>query len=70
MNTSVSEHTYHLRGLSTDQKPILEKLSNGSSFLEIDTGKFYTILKYLIVFYTIKKGPTNNGTLPLSYSGQ
>ena len=41
MNTSVNEHTYHLRGLSTDEKPILEKLSNGSSFLEIDTGKFY-----------------------------
>lgn len=41
MNTSVNEHTYHFRGLSTDQKPILEKLSNGSSFLEIDTGKFY-----------------------------
>ena len=41
MNTSVNEHTYHLRGLSTDQKPILEKLSNGSSFLEIDTGEFY-----------------------------
>lgn len=41
MNTSVNEHTYHFRGLSTDQKPILETLSNGSSFLEIDTGKFY-----------------------------
>ena len=41
MNTSVNEHTYHLRGLSTDTKPILKNLSNGSSFLEIDTGKFY-----------------------------
>ena len=41
MNTSVNEHTYHLRGLSADTKPILEELSNGSSLLEIDTGKFY-----------------------------
>ena len=41
MNTSVNEHNYHLRGLSTDTKPIHEKLRNGSSFLEIDTGKFY-----------------------------
>ena len=41
MNTLVNEHTYHFRGLSTDTKPILKNLSNGSSFLEIDTGKFY-----------------------------
>ena len=41
MKTSVNEHTYHFRGLSTDKKPILGKLSNGSSLLEIDTGKFY-----------------------------
>ena len=41
MNTSVNEHTYHLRGLSTDAKPILERLRNGSSFLEIDAGKLY-----------------------------
>ena len=33
-------NVYDLRGLSTDQKP-LENVGNGSTFLEIDTGKVF-----------------------------
>lgn len=31
---------YDLRGLSTDEKPT-EKVGNGSTFLEMDTGKVF-----------------------------
>lgn len=41
MIKSTNDYTYHLRGLSTDAKPILTEKSNGSSFLEMDTGKQY-----------------------------
>lgn len=42
-------NVYDLRGLSTDEKPItvrssngtIMKLGNGSTFLEMDTGKVY-----------------------------
>jgi hypothetical protein len=40
MITPVGEKTYAFRGLSTDSKPI-EKATNGSSFIEIDTGKVF-----------------------------
>lgn len=36
--------TMELRGLSTDEKPTTineQALGNGSTFIEIDTGKFY-----------------------------
>ena len=33
-------NVYDLRGLSTDKKP-LENVGNGSTFLEIDTGKVF-----------------------------
>lgn len=33
-------NVYDLRGLSTDTKPI-EKVGNGSTFLEIDTSKLF-----------------------------
>lgn len=29
-------------GLSSDEKPILEEKNNGSTYLEIDTGKRYS----------------------------
>ena len=40
MITTTNEKTYELRGLSTDEKP-LEKVGNGSVFIEIDTGKVF-----------------------------
>ena len=40
MITAVGENTYEFRGLSTDEKPI-ERVGNGSIFIEIDTGKVY-----------------------------
>lgn len=41
MITSTNEHTYHFRGLSSNKKPALDKTCNGSSFLEMDTGKMF-----------------------------
>ena len=40
MITVTNEKTYEFRGLSTDEKPI-EKIGNGSVFIEIDTGKVF-----------------------------
>lgn len=39
--TAKNERTYHLRGLSSDKKPILDTLSNGSILMEMDTGKVF-----------------------------
>lgn len=39
MVTIVSHKTEEFRGLSTDNKPV--GVSNGSTFLEMDTGKVY-----------------------------
>lgn len=41
MITYYNDKTFDLYGLSSDEKPILEKESNGSIFTEIDTGKKY-----------------------------
>ena len=40
MITATNEKTYEFRGLSTDEKPV-EKIGNGSVFIEIDTGKVF-----------------------------
>ena len=40
MITTINEKTYEFRGLSTDEKPI-ERVGNGSIFIEIDTGKVF-----------------------------
>ena len=40
MITTTNEKTYEFRGLSTDEKPV-EKIGNGSVFIEIDTGKVF-----------------------------
>lgn len=40
MITVTDERTYEFRGLSTDTKPI-ERVGNGSIFIEMDTGKVY-----------------------------
>ena len=40
MITTTNEKTYELRGLSTDEKPV-ERVGNGSIFIEIDTGKVF-----------------------------
>lgn len=40
MITATDERTYEFRGLSTDVKPI-ERVGNGSIFIEMDTGKVY-----------------------------
>ena len=40
MITATNEKTYELRGLSTDEKPV-ERVGNGSIFIEIDTGKVF-----------------------------
>jgi hypothetical protein len=40
MITSINEKTYEFRGLSTDTKPI-ERVGNGSIFIEMDTGKVF-----------------------------
>lgn len=40
MITATNEKTYEFRGLSTDEKPV-EKVGNGSVFIEIDTGKVF-----------------------------
>lgn len=40
MITTVGETTYEFRGLSTDEKPI-ERVGNGSIFIEIDTGSIF-----------------------------
>lgn len=40
MITTINEKTYEFRGLSTDEKPI-ERVGNGSVFIEIDTGKVF-----------------------------
>lgn len=40
MITVTDERTYEFRGLSTDIKPI-ERVGNGSIFIEMDTGKVY-----------------------------
>ena len=40
MITPINEKTYEFRGLSTDEKPI-ERVGNGSVFIEIDTGKVF-----------------------------
>lgn len=40
MITTINEKTYEFRGLSTDEKPV-ERIGNGSVFIEIDTGKVF-----------------------------
>lgn len=40
MITVVGSDTYEYRGLSTDKKPI-ERVGNGSTFIEMDTGKVF-----------------------------
>ena len=40
MITTINEKTYEFRGLSTDEKPV-EKVGNGSVFIELDTGKVF-----------------------------
>lgn len=40
MITVTGEKTYEFRGLSTDTKPI-EKVGNGSIFIEMDTSKVF-----------------------------
>lgn len=40
MITTINEKTYEFRGLSTDEKPI-ERIGNGSIFIEMDTGKVF-----------------------------
>ena len=40
MITITNEKTYEFRGLSTDEKPV-ERVGNGSIFIEIDTGKVF-----------------------------
>ena len=40
MITTINEKTYEFRGLSTDEKPI-ERVGNGSVFIELDTGKVF-----------------------------
>ena len=40
MITAVGSTTYEYRGLSTDEKPI-ERVGNGSIFLEMDTCKVF-----------------------------
>jgi len=46
MITSVTnEKIYDFRGLSTDTKPLdATRISNGSSFLEMDTGKLFMFI--------------------------
>lgn len=41
MVTFFNERTYQLSGLSTDEKPTLSSASNGSFFIEVDTGAKY-----------------------------
>ena len=40
ISTSESEREVELRGLSTDDKPT-DNVANGTTFIEIDTGKMY-----------------------------
>lgn len=40
MITTRNEKTYEFRGLSTDVKP-LERVGNGSIFIEMDTSKVF-----------------------------
>ena len=41
MISNVDQNTYDLRGLSTDEKPTNSFVGNGSTFIEIDTGKVF-----------------------------
>lgn len=41
MISNVNQETYDLRGLSTDEKPINKYVGNGSTFIEMDTGKVF-----------------------------
>ena len=41
MVTFYNSKTYLIKGTSADKKPILEKESNGSKFIEMDTNKVY-----------------------------
>ena len=49
-------NVYDLRGLSTDKKP-LENVGNGSTFLEIDTGKVFIFDKENSIWREIYKSP-------------
>lgn len=44
VSTNGSERELELRGLSTDTKPLTvdsKEIANGTTFIEIDTGKIY-----------------------------
>lgn len=41
MLTTKNDDLIQIVGLSTDEKPILSNLANGSLFLEMDTGKTF-----------------------------
>lgn len=41
ISTVTNDKCFDFRGLSTDDKPINENVGNGSSFIEMDTGKIF-----------------------------
>lgn len=63
MVTTNSEWTLVISGLSTDHKPLLAKKSNGSIFIELDTGNKY------VYSYDNKKWTLITGTLPINIGG-
>lgn len=45
ITSAYSDNCYEFRGLSTDEKPLDDKISNGSIFFEIDTGKIFMLIR-------------------------
>ena len=41
MISNMDQQTYDFRGLSKDIKPVSEYVGNGSTFIEMDTGKVF-----------------------------
>lgn len=64
---STNDYTYRFRGLSTDAKPNLTARCNGSSFLEMDTGKQY-IFDGQSCTWIVWKGSSGGGSGGDSYS--
>lgn len=67
MRTNYNEFTYHFHGLSSDKKPILKPISNGSTFHEMDTGNDFYFDGATLTWIPKKEGGGGGGGEPDAY---
>ena len=61
ITSAYRDNCYEFRGLSTDIKPLEEKVSNGSVFFEIDTGKVFMLERASDTWVELDAGSSGGG---------